>query len=208
MLACFFGRRPKIGSGRLRQVRPSLELLETRDCPSAAVITSFTAINTDGYHVQLSGQLTDESPATCLVQFSGVITGQVYADTRGHFAMTATVARTGTVTAVANDDEGLTSDAVLAKVCENAAPNIINFYGSHSSGTTWTFYGQVADESPGTCVVKLGGPSALQGRTVQVNTDGTFSITVEIPEECTWVATAKATDMYGLESDLAYYASP
>src|SRR2546421_494470 len=122
MLACFFGRRPKIGSGRLRQVRPSLELLETRDCPSAAVITSFTAINTDGYHVQLSGQVTDESP--------------------------------------------------------------------------------------GTCVVQLGGPSALQGRTVPVNTDGTFSITVEIPQECTWVATAKATDMYGLESDLAYYASP
>ena len=110
------------------------------------------------------------------------------------------------VTAIALDDEGLTSAEAFAQVL-NEPPKITSFIGSHGYGNTWTFSGTLEDESPTTCVVQLTGLPGLEPRQLSVAADGTFSVTVQLPADFTWVAIAQATDSLGQVSDAATFAS-
>lgn len=188
------------GAGQLRRIRPCLEQLETRDCPSAAVITSLSAVSTNGQTVQISGTVQDESPGGCVVQTTGAASIAIQVNADGTFTATVPVSSVTVVQAKATDPQGLISDPVETKV--DLPPQILNFVGTHGTGNYWTFTGKVVDESPLTCHVQLGGVTALQTATVQINADGTFAVTVEMPPT-TWVATAQATDALGQVSNIA-----
>ena len=190
------------GAGQLRRIRPCLEQLETRDCPSA-VITSLSAVSSDGQTVLISGTVQDESPGGCVVQTTGAASIAIQVNANGTFTATVPVSTEIMLQAKATDQQGLTSDQVETKV--DLPPQILNFVGTHGTGNYWTFTGKVVDETPLTCHVQLGGVTALQTATVQINADGTFSVTVEMPPTTTWVATAQASDALGQVSDIVTY---
>jgi hypothetical protein len=73
------------------------------------------------------------------------------------------------------------------------------------SGTLWTFYGQVQDYDDSTSItINFSGLPSLEGQSVQVNPDGSFSLTVLLGEGETGMATAQAVDSEGAISDDAY----
>ena len=83
----------------------------------------------------------------------------------------------------------------------NLAPQITAFEVIEDGGGFWTFVGVVEDENPGALIIEFGG--VLQGHTVQVNEDGTFSYTVELLQFEKGAVTAQTTDECGLESNVA-----
>src|SRR5438552_3048440 len=111
------------------RLRPRLEPLETRDCPSGLsyvlnmdgpTITSFTAQVMTGTNVLLRGTLIDNHPASCEVTFSGVVTGEAEADTSGTFALFTPASALGTITAQAVDGVNLQSNRAQASITSNA----------------------------------------------------------------------------------------
>jgi hypothetical protein len=95
--------RPKSNGNR---IRPFLEGLEGRDCPSALLapqITGFSATIMQGHTVMLAGMVSDPNPASVYLSFSGEATGSTTADSTGHFWLQTQAAALGTVFAVGVD---------------------------------------------------------------------------------------------------------
>jgi hypothetical protein len=87
----------------------------------------------------------------------------------------------------------------------NHPPVISHFTASHSVGNYWTFSGQVTDDqSVAGLVVTLGGLPSLAGVTVTVNSQGWFSITVQLGPNESGTATAQTTDAGGLAPNVAW----
>jgi hypothetical protein len=87
----------------------------------------------------------------------------------------------------------------------NHPPVISNFTASHSVGNYWTFSGQVTDDqSVAGLIVTLGGLPSLAGVTATVNSQGWFSVTVQLGPNESGTATAQTTDAGGLASNVAW----
>ena len=87
----------------------------------------------------------------------------------------------------------------------NAPPFISDFSASHVYGNLWTFSGQVTDDQSVTgLIVHLGGLPSLQGVTATVNSQGWFSVTVQLGSNESGTATAQTTDVGGLASNVAW----
>ena len=72
-------------------------------------------------------------------------------------------------------------------------------------GNFWTFSGQVTDDqSVAGLIVNLGGLPSLQGVTATVNSQGWFSVTVQLGSNESGTATAQTTDVGGLASNVAW----
>jgi hypothetical protein len=84
-------------------------------------------------------------------------------------------------------------------------PTITSFVAVPGQNHVWTFAGTVVDTAPnhGQIVIALGGLPSLQGQTVTANSDGTFSITIQLQPGENGIATAQATDALGLTSEVA-----
>lgn len=85
-------------------------------------------------------------------------------------------------------------------------PEIVDFYASEGEGGWWTFTGRVETYSPGGLIVSLGGLDSLRQQSVEVNEDGTFSITVQLrrtPVCEEGIATARTSDWDGQASNVA-----
>jgi hypothetical protein len=108
----------------------------------------------------------------------------------------------GTLSANVTNDEGETSDPVEVSIA-SAVPTISNFQVTQGLGSTFTISGQVADESPNNLAVSFGGLDSLQGLSATTASDGTFSLTVNIPAGESGLVSAQVTDCWGLTSDLA-----
>lgn len=188
-----------------RRARLSVERLETRDCPSAPVITSFTAVNTTQRTVQLSGTVQDANPATVQVTFSGVMSGTTSVNAQGNFSFTAQASRLGTVNAVATNSQQQSSAIASAQVtCD--APVITNFLAVYEGNGVWRFQGIVtapASQGPAGLTVNFGGLATLSGRSTTVNADGTFSIEALLAPGSAGLATAQAVDWWGQTSNVA-----
>ncbi|MGE0606824.1 MAG: hypothetical protein AB7O62_06830 [Pirellulales bacterium] len=174
------------------------EHLESRDCPSAASISSLMITPQQGTTVTLSGYVMDEQPSTVQLQFSGVVSGQATANASGYFQLVQQASGLGTITAVAHDNEGLTSSPYSAQLTSNV-PAITNLsVMPTNNGKMVTITGTVMDESPGNRPVTLSG---VVSGTVTTNSSGSFSATLEASSLGN--VTATVTDVWGQVSTAA-----
>jgi hypothetical protein len=178
-------------SGQVTDMAPSMTL-------------NFT--NGPNKQVTLSGKVTDAQPGGMTVTFSGVATGSVVTNADGTFSKTLTATALGTIYATTQDVWGLSSAAAQVTVT-NSAPSI-TLFANNVSGNLWTFSGKVMDEyAPGLTVTFSGTPS-VDGKTVIVQSDGTFSLTVTLqPGETGWIY-ATTTDWWGVQSNIAAFSLP
>jgi hypothetical protein len=193
----WFTRSPR--TPQSRQARPWLEALEARDCPAAPVISQLNIVYGTGRTVTIQGTVQDDHPDTCAIALGGVVSGTAPVAVDGTFSVTTQATGLGTATATVTDDQQLTAEATA--LVESKAPDITNFRVVQGQGGLWIFSGQVVDESPTTARVQLAGCQAFQNAAVTVNADGTFSVVVNVPAGQNVLATALATDCWGLESD-------
>lgn len=110
-----------------------------------------------------------------------------------------------------------TEDVSLAVLAEfyanslaaNAPPLIVGFSAREVGPYTYTFSGQVQDESPGECTVTLSGLPSVEGVTLDTEDDGTFEITRVLTANDRGILTAVATDAQGFVSEEAeVYVTP
>jgi hypothetical protein len=150
----------------------TLERLETRDCPAAPVITSFSAVALANHQVMLSGTVADENAGAVNVSFSGVAGGATHTDASGHFSLLTSAANLGTVFARGLDNEGLWS-AQASAALSSAAPSI-TLRVTQLANRMVNVSGRVTDEFAGGLNVNING--VVNGVTTTA-ADGTFSFT-------------------------------
>jgi carbon monoxide dehydrogenase subunit G len=156
-----------------RRFRPNLERLETRDCPAGPVIATFTATNTTGTVVQLTGTVTDPNPASVSINFSGVMSGSTTADANGNFSFTANAAGLGTVNAVGTDSQQLQSNTAQAQVTCPKPTLTLNW--DLVTQNEVLLYGKVTAPTASGLTVTLTG--VVSGTTVS-DANGDFSVTL------------------------------
>src|SRR5262249_16010087 len=150
----------------------------------------------------LSGHLTDENAAGTIIAFSGAINAIATTDSNGDYSFTTTDWSLGDVTASATDVWGQSSNKPKATVTASG-PVISNFQAIHVTLNRWTFQRQLTQGNAETLVVQLGGVASLQGRTVTVDADGWFCLTIDLQDGEQGTATARTTDSSGVGSNLA-----
>jgi hypothetical protein len=158
------------------------------------IITSITAVQVAGQKFRISGTVTDENPAGCVVAFSGAANQSVTCDASGSFSGVFDVPTPGQATAVAGD--GVQSSQPVTINLTNAAPTTTCQAGAR--GTSLVITGHVTDEVPAGLVVTLSGSRAVNGRTAIVLADGSWSLTVTVLSGVHGTVTATVTDWYGL----------
>ncbi len=85
----------------------------------------------------------------------------------------------------------------------SSAPVITSFQARHLQADMWIFTGQVQDASLAGIVVSFGGLTSLQGQSATVDSNGWFTLTVQLQPGESGTATAQATDALGLVSNVA-----
>jgi hypothetical protein len=152
----------------------AVEHLERRDCPAAPALTSFGATVLEGNSVRLSGTLTADDPAMCLVQFSGAVDHSAQAGPSGAFEVVVEASALGDVFAVALDQQMQQSNQLQATLTSEAPRlTLTHTYGAQGSVT---LSGHLTDESPTWCQVVLTGAVNTM---VIPNSNGDFSYTTQ-----------------------------
>lgn len=82
------------------------------------------------------------------------------------------------------------------------APNITFFGAGHLFGDWWHLYGTIDDESPDMCEIYFSG--LLDGYSVDVSSNGEFSLVLEIPFGQSGLVGATALDVEYQWSDTAW----
>jgi hypothetical protein len=160
----------------------------------APIIVSLTAAQVPGKKFRISGRVADETPASCSVSITGAATGGAQCDASGSFSVTCDVPTLGDITVIASD--GQLSSTPAGLTLGNVAPTTT--ITAVKNGGQWTFSGSVADEAPAGLTVTLSGAPGINGRTVTVAANGSWSISVIMFAQVQGIATAKVTDWYGL----------
>jgi hypothetical protein len=210
----FLSRASRVSVSPLaRRVRPVLEWLEDRYCPTVpgpgmaspvCEILNLTAVAGAGHTVQVSGSVVDQNPSACVVNLSGVVSGSVSVEANGAFSTQVTATGLGQVTAVAQDNQQQISSNQVSTQISAEQPVINNFAVFRNQNTTWTIQGQVADDQSAAAVpVLFGGPGNVQNMTVNTDANGNFCFAITINTAMpSFTITAVATDSWGLQSDL------
>jgi len=158
------------------------------------VIVSLEATQLAGRKFRITGRVADETPASCGVVITGAASGVMQCDSVGNFSGVFDVPALGQITAIAGD--GQLSSRPAVKNLTNDAPTIsVSAVGGPNN--TWTFSGSVGDEAPVGLTVTLAGPTGVQGATATVAADGSWSVTLSLPEGSSGNVTATVTDWYG-----------
>lgn len=172
-----------------RKVKLRLEHLETRDCPAAPVLGMSAAPTNVGKQVQIQGTVQDENPAGVTITLSGVVSGSITPKADGTYSYVTTASGLGTITAVARDQESLSSNSVSAQIT-SATPSMSLVLNKGPNGTSVS--GVVTDEARGGLTVTLGG--AMWGSTL-TNSDGSF--TYSGPAIGSGAVTGSIADVWG-----------
>jgi hypothetical protein len=184
-----------------RYVRPTLESLEARDCPSTLTlqITSLA----QNKMVTVGGQLTnDPNPSSKTVQLylSNVPWCYTTPDANGNYRITMAAGTLGTITAETTDGLSNIASAVLA---DSQTPTVDSFYWIAETGHWFTFYGHVRDDNVQGEIVQFGGmPKDLQGKTAAVDANGNFQFSIQfdgLPDD-NGLPGVRAVDWWGLTS--------
>jgi hypothetical protein len=192
----FLTRSPKPrGPSLPRRLRPGVECLEGRDCPSAPQVSLAATVLT-GRTVQLTGTVQDNHPDSVTLTFSGVMKGTVNATKAGVFSFTGQATALGMVRAQGVDDLGLSSNVALAAV--TSVTPLIALAATHGSGNSVILSGHVTDPSPSGLTVVIGGGASGSTTT---NANGDFSVTVSANTAA--AITAYTTDLWGETSNTA-----
>jgi hypothetical protein len=155
--------------------------------------------------VTVSGTVNDIDPGGRTITLSGMMSGTVVTDTNGAFTWTGKASNRGVINASTVDLWGQQSNTAQVTVAPSA-PVISNFAAGEQPGlgNYWTFSGTVNDCcSVNGLTVTLGGMPSLKGKTVQVLSDGTFEITVQLQNCESGTASAVTQDWWGQASNLA-----
>ena len=225
LLTPFRTAPPRVAAPRWRTVRPRLEILEDRTCPSrvadgldvlpppdygpsksitaAPVLT--LSIQMNGLKsVTLSGMVTATNPEGLTVTFSGAVTGTTTTECDGSFTLTIDADYLGTVTAVTSDQDGTLSNVATVQVI--CPPPTISGFCYTMDDNIFTLRGTVQHpDAIGMLVTIQGAAGALQTpQTVTVNSDGTFELSICLtnPLEEGFIV-AYCTDCWGQQSNLA-----
>ncbi len=157
----------------------SILQLSATDPQGDSLTYTITGGDTDAvFYVDSTGQLS--------------VSGQLDYETTMSYQLTVEVSD-GTETDTA------TVDVTVTNV--NEAPVITSFMANHNGGTSWTFSGTVEDEDPGSLDIDFRG--VLAGHSVTVNSDGTFSYTLNLSSGTEGAVSAVTTDLEGLTSNTA-----
>lgn len=84
----------------------------------------------------------------------------------------------------------------------NSPPELLEFTVREGVADMWHFEGRVSDENPENVTIHFGG--LLEGRTVSVNSDGTFQFNKLILDGIGGGVSAQAVDQFGEESEILY----
>ncbi len=190
-------------SQKVKTVRRSqleFESLEDRYCPTP--VLHFTVSQAPQHMINVAGTVVTDAPGSSTVSFTGIATFLVATNSQGVFTGQGYAFSLGELDGQATDSQGNQSDTV-AVTLSNDAPQITSFQAVQGFGNFWTFQGTVADEAPGGLTVTLGGLPSLQGQTATVNSDGTFSLTVDLGADDSGTATAQTVDWWSVSSNLA-----
>ena len=141
---------------------------------AAPTITAFQIDSVDGTTVTLSGNVSDETPETVQVQFSGALLGSTTPNALGDFTYTGPADSLGTISAIATDEELL--DSAVANVeLTSDVPAFSGLTVQYGSGTEVTISGQVVDENPENLTVYFYG---VVEDTAVTDANGNFSLFV------------------------------
>jgi hypothetical protein len=174
---------------------------------TAAPYISFSVTYGSRRTVTLSGTVTDVDAGSLTVTFTGMVTGTTTTNADGSFSYTATATGLGNVHATTVDLWGQQSNTATVTLAA-AAPTITNFQASQGPNG-WTFTGRVTDQTPAGLTITFGGLTELINQTTTVQSDGTFSFTIQLAAWDYGTATAKTTDWWGLDSDtVSVYVPP
>jgi hypothetical protein len=176
-----------------RRARLVLEALESRYCPAAPQL-SLAATVLSGHQVQLTGQVMDDDPGGVQITVGGVMMGTIIPASSGDYSYTACAASLGTVTAVARDSTGLTSDTAQVTLT-SAVPVIQGLTATQGAGQSVWLSGTVQNETLAGLPVAFSGSA---GGTATTASDGSFYVQVQAGSLGTIQATV--TDPWGQTS--------
>ncbi len=173
-----------------------LEVLEGRDCPSGAQITSFSANVQSGHQVLLSGTILDSAPGAAVINFGGTASGSVVPDLSGHFQVLENISQLGAVFATATDPDGSVSNTARAVLTD---PGIsLTLSATQGANRTVTVTGQVSCPSPAGLTVAFSG---IVSGTVTTSSNGTFTFVA--PASALGQIQATVTDVWGVSATAA-----
>lgn len=133
-----------------------------------------------GRQVTITGSVSDSNVQGRAVVFTGAATGSTTCNANGEFSATLTASTLGTVTATVYDSVGQYSDTDTCTLT-SGVPSLSNLNISEHDNRWYNITGLVTDESPGGLTVYFGGqPVSLAGLSTTVNSDGTFSLWVQL----------------------------
>jgi hypothetical protein len=180
------------------QIVDTAQALVTTMTPSLTLTVTYGAQRT----VTLSGRVTDESPGGLTVNFTGAAAGSTVTNADGTFSLTLQASCLGPVTATTADCWGVVS-APASVAISSMAPQITKVTCSEGINNIWTFQGKVTDESAYGLTVTFSGLPSLQGRTVKVQADGSFTLIVQLQPGEEGTVQATVNDWWGLASNTA-----
>ncbi len=156
--------------------------------------------------VTLTGQLSGAMGgiANQTINFGGAVKGTATTDAQGNYNVTLKASQLGQVTAASADGQSNTATSMLA----SQAPTISSFTATCEGGGVWLFSGSVTVAPTQGEVVNLGNIPALDGKTVNVNPDGSFSVYATVSSGNGGYATAQAVDWWGDTSTVATTSVP
>jgi hypothetical protein len=150
--------------------------------------------------VTLAGDVTNTPmPGGQTIQFGGVVGGTTTTDAGGNFSATLKAQALGQATATSLSMPSNTASVTLV----SQQPVISNFQAVCQGNGVWLFSGTVSGPPTQGEVVTFGGITALNGQSVSVNADGTFSFYGVVAGGQGGVAWAEAVDWWGETSQAA-----
>jgi hypothetical protein len=186
-----------------RFVRPTLEALEARDCPSTITlsITGYAANKV----VTAGGQVADTpNPGGLTVNLT--LGGQAWCstttDANGNWSISATASSLGQITAATGDGQSNTASAMLT---DSQRP-VIDAFDCVSEGNQWVlFTGHVTDANYQGMVIQFNGIHTMDGQSTTVDSKGNFAFLAHLDGKADdiGVLNGQAVDWYGLASAFA-----
>ena len=202
MIGLFSRSLRKAPMSRADSFRPTLEKLETRDCPSTIMLlTPYVAASSK--EIAIYGQVTNTpSPGGLSVLLSGVVDGTTTTDSNGYFHYDATASGQGIVYAATGDGQSNIAQAAVTDL----GTTINDFMGICEPNHVWLFSGQVSGGYTGQ-VVNFSGLHSLEGGSAKVDSSGNFNYAVQLDGKMDDVgdAYAQTTDVWGMQSNEASY---
>jgi hypothetical protein len=165
------------------------------DISVAAPVVSVSVQQRANKQVSITGTVTGVDAATSTVTITGVASGTTTTNSSGAYSVTLTASALGNITASNQDTWGQTGNATATLT--NAAPSI-SFQATQGNQGNWTFSGTVTDEyAPGLTVRFTSLIAAVNNLTAVVQSGGTFSCSVTIPNHESGGVTAGVSDWWG-----------